>query len=769
MLDFSFSVIVATGFAGSIGQILILRELLVLFYGNELSTGLVLAAWLFWTAAGSRLAGRMSRKHPATMTTLARGLILLALLLPLTLFWIRASRLLWSIPAGEMVPPGLMVGISLSSTCLFCLTSGFLFAFAWSVRAAEAEHNKGQGLLIYLGDAAGAAAGGLCFHFILVSLVSALTAALAVSALALAVSAHVFLRVPRLAVATEIPSFRLKAAWLALVGLTVAGLAFSADLDNLSRAWQWGPNLLAVRDTPYHNLALKKDSGQFTLFANGLWLFTIPDPQTAEYAVHPALLQHPSPRKVLIVGGGAGGFLGEILKHPDIERVDCVEQDPEIFRLAEELMPAFNSPALHDPRVHLFHEDAGSFIRRVQEKYDVILLNPGDPMNAEVNRFYTVEFYRSLTRIMDKGGLLSFAVASAPDIVGQAQARYLRSVYATLSGVFPEVLVLPGESARFIASQVRESLVKDPTALITRMAARKLRLQYIREYTLLDDLNPLRLEYMASILREGPPPALNKDFSPTCYLNGLIVWSAQMHPLLEKALTNLAQIGRSWLWGGLAVLILAGLALFGRGMFRCEGPGQSGFGVVFSVMVVGGAQMALEIILLLAFQIMEGFVYTELALIISFFMAGAALGAAIPVRLSRRIKRPLHWLILVQTAFTLFIPGILVLLFTLQQQIQNIPHAAPLTAVLFPALALLAGIQGGCHFALAVKTLSGTAVPSARLGAGLYAADLMGSAIGALASSLFLLPVYGLATTMAVFSVLSLASAFILAPHIIRG
>ena len=95
-----------TGFASSLGQILILRELLVLFYGNELSTGLVFTSWLLWTAAGSGIAGRWSHRITPSGNTLSLLLVLLAILLPATLCWIRATRVLLEHPAGRTASPG---------------------------------------------------------------------------------------------------------------------------------------------------------------------------------------------------------------------------------------------------------------------------------------------------------------------------------------------------------------------------------------------------------------------------------------------------------------------------------------------------------------------------------------------------------------------------------------------------------------------------------------------------------------------------------------
>ncbi|NTV42070.1 MAG: hypothetical protein HGA63_02110, partial [Syntrophobacteraceae bacterium] len=98
MWSLPFLAIVSAGLAAAVGQVLILRELLVLFLGNELSTGLVFFSWLVWTGAGSAVGAPLSRRGSIGRGTLAASLITLALVLPSTLLWIRGSRIVWSIP-----------------------------------------------------------------------------------------------------------------------------------------------------------------------------------------------------------------------------------------------------------------------------------------------------------------------------------------------------------------------------------------------------------------------------------------------------------------------------------------------------------------------------------------------------------------------------------------------------------------------------------------------------------------------------------------------
>jgi len=182
--------------------------------------------------------------------------------------------------------------------------------------------------------------------------------------------------------------------------------------------------------------------------------------------------------------------------------------------------------------------------------------------------------------------------------------------------------------------------------------------------------------------------------------------------------------------------------------------------VMMNVLVVGGILMVLELILLLGFQILEGFVYTQLALIIAFFMAGIALGAGFVALFSSRIGNPIRRLTFIQSLLALYILGLLGLFFLLQHQLQIVPQKPPPLSAIFSMLALAGGLLGGLHFSLGVQAISDPLAPSAAAGPGLYALDLIGATAGVLAVSLFIMPIYGLTTTM--LALVSLCAAGVL-------
>jgi spermidine synthase len=735
--------ITTTGFVGTIAQIIILRELLVLFYGNELSAGLIFGGWLLWSGVGSGLSGKWATKVTEHTTLLRQMLVLLSAMLPLSVLFIRATRIIWSLPAGELPSIGKMLLISVAVTGLFCPVSGALFGICWAIHQKKA---KNQPLGIYLGEALGSAAGGLIFYFIFLPYGSVFTTLWITSGMLLFVSWLLF--------RPWWPVSKIRLGhwtWIAVTLLLSVGMVAGSRLDLTSRRWQWGPSLAAVTDTAYHNIALLKKEDQVSVFANGLWLFSEPDQLSAEHGAHLALLQHPNPQTVLLLGGGIAGLLEEILKQPSIRQVDYVEADPDFIRLIKPYVSSTTNTSLQHPRVRLYHLDPRIFMRRSPARYDIILMNMGDPITAQMNRFYTLEFFAHIKQRLLSGGVFSFAVSGGESMLGPTQARFLGSIKKTLIKIFPKILVYPGDPLRFFATDPSGVLLSDYTALAKRISERKLQLTYIREDILQDALNPYRLDYLKSIMEGAAGVAVNRDFWPICYFHNLMMWATQWHDVLQKFLDILADIKIRWLWSGLALVGLIIVAVFwtGRSKFRVA--------VAGSIFVSGAIEMVLQVVILLTFQIMEGFVYRQLALMIAFFMTGLAVGAGwISWQNSSTPKITAVWkrLIRVQALVCMLPVGSMLFLWLMHGEMRDFFSPAAM-GWLFSGLSLMTGILGGVHFALAVMVMAGTGIALEKIGGGFYALDLAGAAAGVLVAAFLIVPLYGIMNTLVVLSTLS--------------
>ena len=738
--------ITTTGFVATVAQIVFLRELLVLFYGNELSAGLIFAGWLLWSGLGSALAGKWALKIPGLAGLLRLMLVCLSIMLPLVVLLIRASRLIWMLPAGELPSIGKMLLISGAATGLFCPLTGALFGVCWVIHRRAGYD---QPLGIYLGEALGSAAGGLVFYFFFLPYASTFTGVWIASGIVLLVAWWLY-RPWR-------PLSALRwghALWVVVAVAIASGALFGSRWEHSSRRWQWGPSLVAVADTPFHNIALLKKQDQMSVFTSGLWLFSQPDRLSAEFGVHLALLQHPAPRSILVLGGGIAGLLDEVFRQPEVRRVDYVEPDPAFIHfLRPHLSPAVHE-SFQDSRLQLYHLDPRTFLRRSQASYDVILMNVGDPLTAQMNRFYTTEFFAIVKQRLATGGVFSFAVTGAESMLGPAQARFVGSIKKTLVAVFPDTLVYPGSQIRFFAAQHPGVLLSDASVLATRISQRNLQLTFIHEEILADALNPWRLDYFASILESVTGTAVNRDFSPICYFHNLSMWANQWHAGLQTLLHNLATVKTWWYFG---VLLTAGgviVTIFwtGRSRFRLA--------VAGSIFVSGTVEMVLQVVFLLGFQILAGFVYRQLALIIAFFMAGLAAGAGWTARRQRvqpDFTAVRQQFIRVQALVCILPLTVMLFLLSMHGDLGEVLSPAA-TAWLFSAVSLITGVLGGIHFAMAVAVAAAAGVAVEKIGGGFYALDLAGAAAGALLAALFVLPIFGVFHTLALLSILSTIS-----------
>ena len=184
--------------------------------------------------------------------------------------------------------------------------------------------------------------------------------------------------------------------------------------------------------TPYQRIVLTRWKGDHWLYLNGNEQFSSYDEELYhEPLVHPALAVSAATRRVLVLGGGDGLAVREILKYPGVESVTVVDLDPAVTRLAR-THPVFlelNRGALDDPRVRVVNQDAYAFLRDDATLFDVILVDLPDPKTVELARLYSREFYALATRHLSRGGVLA-TQATSPFFARQAFLSILKTVRA---------------------------------------------------------------------------------------------------------------------------------------------------------------------------------------------------------------------------------------------------------------------------------------------------------------------------------------------------
>ncbi|MCE5264377.1 MAG: hypothetical protein LLG97_12685 [Deltaproteobacteria bacterium] len=701
-----------TGLVSLLGQIVLLRELSVAFYGVELIYIIGLGSWMLLTACGVLIGGR----RPSAGRT-AVLFCCFALFLPASVVFLRAHRgLLGGIPGAYLAFP-LQMAALLMSLLPAGLLSGLLF------RAAAVLHaERGRTLAGAYGiESAGSLAAGMiatfCFRYGVQNLALAIACGIVAAVAALFLFRGKGGRTGRTAAA--------------LIVLLLAAVLYQAPgLDRRMTGWNH-PGLVTARDSPYGRITATLQAGQLSVFTNDALAYESGGTE-AELFVHLTALQHPDPRRILLLGGGWDGTLRELLQHRPV-RIDTVVFDPAALSVLRRYLPADIRASMANPAVRLTRADPRQFLKSSAFAWDLIIVGMPEPASGETNRFYTREFFAQCAARLHSGGIVALRLPAPENLWTPPATRRTASVYRALASVFPEILVLPGPMTVMTASAAQ--LPRLPEVLTDRLQERKLQTRlvskpYIR-YLFAND----RFTEIERRLQETEVPE-NSDIRPVCYPYTVISWLSRFFPKLALAdWTGGIEEKGVWKAGRWVALGLGiGLALLFLGS-RLRPAGQRGL----LAAVAGFLGIVIESVLILAYQAKEGVLYQEIGLLLAAFMAGLALGspALRDLILGTGVKK--RW---ARGWGYALLAGFAILGFTAIGIVTG-GNAAGLwaTAVLLAAAGFLVGGLFAYAGLRGVREQKGVIGP-------LYAADLIGGSLGAFCGSLILIPLLGLAGTL---------------------
>ena len=207
----------------------------------------------------------------------------------------------------------------------------------------------------------------------------------------------------------RITGLRVKAV-LVMVLLLVA-LVKANRITSLAEDEMFADEIVFTKDTPYQRIVITRGRAGFQLFLNGNLQFSSTDEyRYHEALVHPAMLLANNPKRVLVLGGGDGLAVREILKYPSVEHVTLVDLDPEMTKLSGTfpLLAKLNQHAFDDPRVQVINEDAFIWVEKTTEApYDAAIADFPDPNTFALGKLYTTRFYRLLKSRLTENAAVS--------------------------------------------------------------------------------------------------------------------------------------------------------------------------------------------------------------------------------------------------------------------------------------------------------------------------------------------------------------------------
>ncbi len=190
-----------------------------------------------------------------------------------------------------------------------------------------------------------------------------------------------------------------------------------------------------------------------------------------EMLAHLTLVTHPNPRRVLIIGGGDGGTLKEVLKHP-IDDVTMVEIDREVVDVSRHFIPSIGGAAFDDPRTRLLIDDGMAFVRTASEPFDVIVVDSTDPKGPGVALF-SAEFYAACARLLRDDGILvaqSGSLLYQRDLISTVR-RHLGAIFPVAVTYWAAVPAYPGVLWSFTCGAKRYDPREVPPAQVARRAS----------------------------------------------------------------------------------------------------------------------------------------------------------------------------------------------------------------------------------------------------------------------------------------------------------
>ena len=200
-----------------------------------------------------------------------------------------------------------------------------------------------------------------------------------------------------------------------VIGLLVAGMIKAESVTHLAEENQLSGKIVHAESSPYQRILVTENKTGFQLYLNGHLQFNSVD----EYRYHEALVHPPmsaveAPQRILVLGGGDGLAVREVLRYPSVKAITLVDLDPAMTSLAEHFPPlgTLSEHSLQDPSVTVINQDAFLWVDTAHEKYDVAIIDFPDPGSFSVGKLYTSFFFNRLRQVLTDSAVLNIQCSS---------------------------------------------------------------------------------------------------------------------------------------------------------------------------------------------------------------------------------------------------------------------------------------------------------------------------------------------------------------------
>ncbi|GAA5165706.1 polyamine aminopropyltransferase [Viridibacterium curvum] len=206
----------------------------------------------------------------------------------------------------------------------------------------------------------------------------------------------------------EVRSLRaVMARGLIVLAVLLGGFASAGRMTHWAEQGLFGDRIVHALSTPYQRLVITQWKDELRLYLNGnLQFSSLDEHRYHEALVHPAMQNLPAARTALVLGGGDGFAVRELLKYPQLQKVTLVDLDPQMTQLFSSAanLTALNHNALNDKRVQVINADAAQWLEQSRDSFDLVVIDLPDPSNYALGKLYSVPMYRLVAQHLAANG-----------------------------------------------------------------------------------------------------------------------------------------------------------------------------------------------------------------------------------------------------------------------------------------------------------------------------------------------------------------------------
>ena len=673
-----------TGFISAIGQIILLRELMIELNGNEIIFSIFLSLWLLLVAAGTFAFGFLKDKLK-NEKTLYFSTILLIFILMFQFVLIHKIVPLFSDISGELIKLPTLFSVAFLVLLPGCFFIGFLFPLNCAINSNRNSIKK-----VYIMESVGMAIGGLIF-FVLINFMnnfSIVTISAAISFLLMFII------------------LKKKSVIIFILILFIISI-FSSYLFINSYAARYRPNrLILSQDSKFGRFDVTLSQNQENYYWDGELFGNSQNFNQTEELINFVFLQHPNPKKILLVGGLLNGYAEQIFKIDNRARIDYLEMEKNIISFYRR-----KHPNLSD-KIRFIIDDPIKYFLKTHSEYDLIFIDVPDPTSLFLNRFYTREFFQTVkNHLADKNAIFVCTVSNSANFLIPELAKLNGIIWGTLKTVFPNVVFVPASKSLYIAGN-SDYVSNNSGILIRRANEKNLVGNWFNSALIFDVCNPSRITYFKNAISKYENE-INGNLFPKAYLLTILFWTKHLNFDLNQYFASAENLKIPILFAVFFSVIVFSY-LFGK---------QTAFKQTYNIMSISFFAFVMQLILIYLTQIYFGFVY----LIISLFTVSFMLGLTLGFQIGSRLKISIPFLFLLNLILTIFL-----ILF-----IRKMLPVYVLYSLNF-VIAVLEGI-------VLVKNLDELKMKKAgKLEMKFYFLDTFGATLGGFLTGVFLIPLFGI-------------------------